>query len=377
MKPSIRIFIALGAVVMVLGALGLVKGLQIGRMVAHGKSFVPPPQTVTAAGVERTPWEDMIMSVGSLSAVRGVTVAAELAGKVTEIAFDSGTYIKAGQLLIQQDVSQEKAQLRAAKSNAELARKQLDRALQLHSQKVIPVSELDDRKSLYERASADVDNIQAIIDKKTIRSPFAGRLGIRQIDLGEVLETGQPIVSLQAMDPIFVNFQLPQRELSKLETGMRVRASFESDEDSTFEGTITAINPQVDVATRNIRVQATLDNPDERLHPGMYVRVAVVMPSKRNVLVIPATSVHFAPYSDSVFVIETRKDDNGNTQQMLRQQFVQLGGQRGDFIAVKKGLEEGQTVVSSGVFKLRNGMSVVVDNTLAPAFELAPQPSNA
>lgn len=377
MKRWIRIFIALGVVVIVLGGLGLIKGLQIDRMVAHGKAFAPPPQTVTAAGVEHATWETMITSVGSLAAVQGVTVTAELAGKVTRIAFEPGTYIEAGQLLIQQDVSEEKARLRAAQSNAQVTRKQLDRARQLHKQQVIPDSNFDDRQSAYDRASAEVDNIQAVIDKKTIRAPFSGRLGIRLVDLGEVLETGQAIVSLQALDPIFANFLMPQQHLSKLKSGLQVRAGIGADEGETFEGAITAINPEVDAATRNIRIQATLSNPEERLRPGMFVRVAVVLPAKRSVLVIPATSVHYAPYSDSVFVIETQSDDSGGKKQVLRQQFVKLGEQRGDFIAVNNGLKAGQTVVSTGVFKLRNGMPVVVDNSLAPAFELAPKPGNA
>jgi membrane fusion protein (multidrug efflux system) len=377
MKLSIRIFIALSAVVMVLGALGLVKGLQIGRMVAHGKAFVPPPQTITAAEVGRATWETILTSVGSLEAVQGVTVTAELAGKVTRIAFEPGTYVEAGQFLIQQDVSQEKARLRAAQSNAQVTRKQLDRARQLHKERVIPDSNFDDRKSAYDRAAAEVDNIQAIIEKKTIRAPFSGRLGIRQVDLGEVLETGQPIVSLQTMDPIFVNFQLPQQQLDNLETGLRVRARIGTDDGSTFEGVITAINPEVDATTRNIQVQATLNNPEERLRPGMYAKVSVVLPIKQTVLVIPATAVHYTPYSDSVFVIKAQKDDSGEKQQRLKQQFVQLGEQRGDFVAVNKGLNVGQTVVSTGVFKLRNGMPVVVDNTLAPSFELMPKPGNA
>ncbi len=376
MKMSIRIFIATVGVLLVLVGLGAIKGLQISRMIAHGKAFIPPAQTVTAAEVESTEWEQTLTAVGSLEAVQGVMVTAELPGKVSHIAFDAGAWVAKGKLLVQQDVSEEKARLRAARSRVTLARKNLERARTLHLEKVIPDSDLDDRQAAYEQAAADADNIRAIIEKKTIRAPFTGRLGIRQINLGEVLESGQDIVSLQSMDPIYANFQLPQQELAKVKPGMPVRVRVDGAVDVDLEGIISAVNPEVDGATRNIVVQATLANADERLRPGMYATIAVVMPAKQSVLTIPATAVLFAPYSDSVFVVEPKPQDTNENQLVLRQQFVQLGRRQGDFIAVQNGLEAGQTVVSTGVFKLRNGMPVVVDNALAPTFELTPRPNN-
>jgi membrane fusion protein (multidrug efflux system) len=376
MKMPIRVLIAVTGVLLVVGALGTVKGLQIGRMIAHGKAFAPPASTVTAATVDRTAWETTLTAVGSLEAVQGVMVASELAGKVIRIAFEAGAVVSAGQLLLQQDISEERARLRAAESRAVLAHKDLTRAQTLFDQHVIPRADLDEQKARYDQTTAERDNIRAIIEKKTIRAPFPGRLGIRQVNLGEVLDIGQPIVSLQSLDPVFVNFQLPQQALVHLKPGLLIRAGDGASGTTVFEGTITAVNPEVDPATRNISVQATIDNPQERLRPGMFVSVSVVLPARRSVLTIPATAVVYAPYSDSVFVIENREDESGTRQQILRQQFVQLGEKRGDFVAVRRGLEQGQSIVSTGVFKLRNGQRVVVDNALAPAFDLTPKPKN-
>ena len=377
MKMSIRVLIAIGGVIVVLGALGAVKGLQIGRMTAYGNAAQPPPQTVIVATVDSAQWEKTLTAVGSLEAVRGTTIAAEHAGKVTRIAFKPGTTVAQGQLLLQQDVSEEQAQLRASESKARLARKQLDRASQLRSKKVLADSDFDDRQAEYDQLTAEVDNIRAIIEKKTIRAPFAGRLGIRLVNLGEVLESGQPIVSLQSLKRIFVNFQLPQQELGKLALGHMVRVSADAFDGRTVEGSITAINAVVDSATRNIMVQATVENPDEKMRPGMYVNLAVVLPDKRTVLTIPNTAVAHAPYGDSVFVVETQTEAADGNQHVLRQQFVELGTKRGDFVAVRNGLKAGQRVVSTGVFKLRNGQSVAVDNALKPDYELSPQPDNA
>ncbi len=377
MKMLFRVLMAVGVVAVVIGGLGVVKGLQIGRMIAHGEAFVPPAQTVTVAEVDSAQWETSLTSVGSLEAVQGVTVTAELPGKVTQIAFEPGTKVNAGQLLVQQDVSEEKARLRSAQSRAQLALKNLRRTRVLHKEEVVPDSDLDTNTAAYEQAAAEVDNIKAIIEKKTVRAPFSGRLGIRHVNLGEVLEVGHAIVSLQSLDPIYVNFQLPQQELNRLKTGLKVRLSLEPDNGTLLEGTVTALNPDVNENSRNIHVQATVDNRDERLRPGMYARVAVVLPAKRSVLTIPATAVLHAPYSDSVFVVESKEENGGKTSWALRQQFVQLGEKRGDFIAVNQGLESGQQVVSTGVFKLRNGMAVTIDNSLAPKFEISPRPDNA
>ena len=378
MKRYQRILITIGGLILLVGVMSTIKGLQIGRMVAQGKANVAPPETVTAEQVLDDLWETLLTAVGSLQAVQGVTVAAELPGRVTQIAFEPGTAVAAGQLLVRQDISAEQAQERAAQSVLDLALKNFDRAKAMLPEKVISRSTYDDRKAAYETAAAQLDNIRAAIEKKTIRAPFAGRLGIRQINLGESLEAGQPVVSLQSLDPIFVNFLLPQQEISRLQKDLAIRVTTDALRERSIDGMITAINSEVDSTTRNIRVQGLLKNPDEALRPGMYVNVAVVLPEKKRVLAIPATAVLYAPYSDSVFVVEDKPMDEGAVAgKVVRQQFVKLGEKRGDFIAVRAGLKPGETVVSTGVFKLRNGQAVVVDNSVSPEFKLNPEPDNA
>jgi membrane fusion protein (multidrug efflux system) len=305
-------------------------------------------------------------------------LTAELPGKVVKIEFEPGTRVEAGTLLLQMDVSSELAQLRAADTDVDLKRMNLNRSKQLLADNVIPQSQFDTSKAEYDQAVARRDDIKATIAKKTIKAPFSGRLGIRLVSLGQNLKAGQEIVSLQTLDPIFANFLLPQQDLAKIREGMTVRVTNDVLIDDVVEGRITAINSEVDSATRNIRVQATVGNPDERLRPGMYVNAAVIMPSKLNVLAIPATSVLYAPYSDSVFVLEQKPAEQGQPPRIaVRQQFVSLGEQRGDYVAVLSGLKEGDKVVSTGVFKLRNGQSVVVDNSLAPEFKLEPKPEDS
>lgn len=225
---------------------------------------------------------------------------------------------------------------------------------------------------------AQADAIRTVIAKKNIRAPFAGSLGIRLVNLGQILNEGEPIVSLQSIDPIFVNFSLPQQQLAQVQTGLTVRVKYDALPAQIMEGKITAISPEVDAATRNVRIQATMANHEERLRPGMFVNVAVVLPAAKDVLAVPATAVLYAPYSDSVFVVDEKKSENNNQPGLIvRQQIVQLGEKRGDFVAVVAGLQAGETIVSTGAFKLRNGQAVVVDNTLAPEFKLAPEPGDS
>jgi membrane fusion protein (multidrug efflux system) len=370
-----RIFLALVGLLAVIGVLAGIKVLQIRKMIAQGAQFVPPPTTVNATAVRSETWESLLAAVGSLTAVQGVTVAAELPGKVVKVDFAPGTRVNRGDLLLQQDVSTELAQLPGTEAGVVLARANLERARNLLAQKFVSQAEYDAAVANTRQAEAAADSIRAAIAKKTIRAPFAGRLGIRLVNLGQILREGDAIVSLQDLDPIFVEFLLPQQQLSLIRPGLPVRVTSDALPGATMTGKITAINPEIDAATRNIRVQATLPNPEERLRPGMFVKVALVLPVPEPVLVIPATAVLYATYSNSVFVVTDQKDEaTGKTTQVLRQQIVQLGGQRGDFVAVSSGLKVGETVVTTGVFKLRNGQPVVVDNTLAPEFKLAPQP---
>ncbi len=373
-----RIFLTVFCLFALVGTLGAVKALQIERMVEQGKSFTPPPEVVTTAKAEEQRWETRLTSVGTLEAVQGVTVMAEMPGKVVKIAFEPGARVEAGSLLVLQDTAAEEAQLRSVEAGLALARMNLDRSRALLAQKAISRSQFDSADASYKQAQAQADELRAAIAKKTIRAPFSGRLGLRRINLGQILEGGEPIVSLQALDPIFVNFELPQQDLARVDAGLTVRIAGDAVTGAPREGKVTAINAQVDPETRNIQIQATIANPDGHLRPGMFVDVAVVLPEAEPVLAIPATAVSYAPYSDSVFVVEERPaEKGGQPTRIVRQMIVAVGEKRGDFISVLSGLRAGQTVVSTGLFKLRNEQAVVVDNTLAPEFKLSPQPEDS
>ncbi len=370
-----KIILTITGLVLLVGVLGGIKTQQISQLIAHGEQFVPPPEPVNTASVSSESWERVISLVGSLDAVQGVTVTAELNGKVVHIDFEPGTKVHAGDLLLQQDTSTEEAQLRSAEAALALAKLNLERDVKLREKKIIAQSEYDNADAQFKQAQAQSDNIRTLIRKKNIRAPFTGRLGIRLVNLGQILKEGDPIVSLQSIDPIYVNFSLPQQELAKIQMGYVVKVKTDALPGTVVEGRITAINPQVDTATRSVRVQATVNNPNERLRPGMYVNVEVVLPGRENVLVVPATAVLYAPYSDSVFVLEDQKNEkNGKTVTVVRQQFVKLGEKHGDYVAIISGLKPNETVVSTGVFKLRNGQTVTVDNTLSPVFKLSPKP---
>lgn len=368
-----RIFFALLGVFIIVAVLAGIKALQIRSMIDSGKKFVPPSETVTTAIVTDESWETVLRSVGSLTAVQGVNVSAESPGKVIKILFEPGTAVKKGDLLLQQDISSEEAQLPGSQAQLALADSELKRAQRMLADGITTQSDLDKAVAASLQARAQVDAIRAAMAKKTVRAPFAGRLGIRQINLGQMLREGDQIVTLQALDPIFVDFSIPQQQLSQLRAGFPVRLSGDALGSDAISGKITAINPLVDAETRNVKVQATVSNKSERLRPGMFVNASVGLPVRQQVIVIPATAVLYAPYSDSVFVVEPAKDGKG---QVLRQQFVRLGEKRGDFVAVASGLKAGETVVSTGVFKLRNGQTAVVDNKLAPQFQQAPKPEN-
>jgi membrane fusion protein (multidrug efflux system) len=372
-----RIILVLAGLVILIVILGTIKALQIGAMIDQGKKFVPPPETVTSAAVKADSWETALTAVGTLNAVQGVTVAAELPGKVVNITFEAGSAVKKGDILLRQDTSSEEAQLPGALAQVELTRLNLERSEQLLARGMIARVDRDNAVANAEQAKAQADNIRATISKKTVRAPFSGHLGIRQVNLGQLLREGDPIVTLQSLDPIYVDFTLPQQQFSTVKTGLSVRVTSDALLGETIEGLVTAISPQVDTDTRNIKVEATVNNRGLKLRPGMFVNVAVGLPAHQTVLAIPATAVLYAPYGDSVFIIEEAKgakDDKGG--KALRQQFVRLGQKQGDFVAVTSGLKEGQIVVSTGVFKLRNGQSVVVDNKLAPDFQKTPSPGN-
>lgn len=372
------LLISAAGIAVVVGLLAGTKALQIGSLIKHGKAAKIPPEVVTTIQAQPQTWESLVTAVGTLEAAQGVTVTAELTGKVVAIPFEPGTQVKAGDLLVQQDIAAENAQLRSAEAAVALAKITLERSKKMLATKVVAESSYDNADAQLKQALAQADNIRATIAKKTIRAPFSGRLGIRMVNIGQIIKEGEAIVSLQALHPIFVNFLVPQQQLPQMQLGYPVRITSDGlPEGQVVTGAITAVNPDVDAASRNVRVQATVANQEELLRPGMFVNVTVVLPATSPVLAIPATAVLYAPYSDSVFIVEDAKAEEGNAGgKVVRQQFVRLGEKRGDFVAVTSGLAPEQTLVSTGVFKLRNGQSVVVDNALAPEFKLAPQPKD-
>jgi membrane fusion protein (multidrug efflux system) len=373
-KLGITIFGLLAVVGVIVG----IKALQIMRIISVVKNMVPPAETVTAGPVMSVEWQPVFEAVGSVSPVQGVTVATELGGKVVKIAFESGAPVQAGDLLVQLDTSTEEAQLRSASAAVDLARINLERAKDLVQKKAVSQSELDTRDAEFKQAMAQKENIETVIARKTVRAPFAGITGIRMVNLGQTVRDNTPVVSLQSLDPVYVDFTLPQQRLAELSEGLTVRVASDAIPDKQMEGKITAINPDVDTATRNVRIQATLANPGHRLRPGMFANVSVLLAHKEKRLVIPVTAVLYAPYWISVFVVEDVKDEKtGRMKKVLRQQSVRTGEQRGDFIAITSGLKEGETVVTSTVFKLRNKMEVVIDNTLAPEASTAPAPGDS
>jgi membrane fusion protein, multidrug efflux system len=374
MKSKLKTMgVAVGGLIALIIVIVGVKGLQIGKMMSTPN--VMPPTTVSSATVKEEDWAPVLSAVGSVSAVQGAIIAAELGGVVSDIKFENGGAAKKGDVIMKLDASQEEALLRSAEAEAELARTDLERARDLASQKVVSKAELDAAESKFRRLTAIVDQMRSNIRKKTLVAPFDGQLGIRQVNVGQMINPGQQVVALTSLDPVYVDFALPQQYLGKLSSGLEVRVTTDALPGRVFPGKLTAVNSMVDTATRNVSVQATLENPDHLLRPGMFAKAEVVLPEKSPALVIPGSAVSYAPFGDSVFIIEKKKDEKtGKEAEVIRQQFVRIGEARGDFVSVTKGLKAGETVVGTGVFKLRNGMAVTINNDLAPKPQVNPTP---
>jgi len=369
-KMVIKALLAVGALVLVICG---IKAMQIVTMVTTKPPM--PVATVTSAPVKEEDWAPMLSAVGAVSAVQGAMVSTELAGTVSEIMFQNGGVAKKGDVILKLDASQEEALLRSAEAEAELARTDLERTRGLASQNVVSKAELDAAESKFRRLTAVVDQMRSNIRKKTIVAPFDGELGIRQVNVGQMINAGQQVVLLQSLDPVYVDFALPQQHLQNLSTGLEARVRTDALPGREFVGKLTAINSAVDTVTRNLTLQATLENPDHALRPGMFIKIDIVLPEKHKSLVIPGSAISYAPYGDSVFVIEKQKDNKtGKESQVLRQQFVRVGEARGDFVSITTGLKAGETVVGTGVFKLRNGMAVAINNDLAPKPQINPTP---
>ncbi len=366
--------IAILGIVAILAILVGIKASQIVAMINAGKHFVLPPDSVTSAKVEKMEWTASRSAVGTLVAVHSVTVASELPGTVRQIAFESGASVHRGDLLVRLDTSTEEAQLAAAEAQSSLAKTNLGRASKLRETGANSPSDFDTAQSSANETAANSAVLRATIAKKSIRAPFDGRIGIRQVELGQVLAARQSssVATLQSVTPIYADFWLPQQALAEVRVGQFVRLRIaDVYPKDTWVGSVTTVNPEVDVNTRNVLVRATFANPDGRLQPGMFGNVELVSGAARSALVIPETAVIYAPFGDAVFAIEEK--DKTLT---ARQKFVRLGDRRGDLVEVVSGLSEGDTIVSSGAFKLHNGSAVVLQNQLAPPVELAPKPTD-
>lgn len=371
-----RLFLMLGVTALLLTGLGFAKFRQIESAV-HAGAFQPPPEAVTSIVTQREQWPATMTVIGTMEAVHGVTVSADLPGTVYRINFDSGKPVHEGDVLVELDTRQEKAQLAALEAQRDLAKITFGRMQQLVNEGVISRSEYDTATAQQKSTEANVAEIRATIERKTIRAPFSGILGIRKVNLGQYLPAGSPIVSNQSLNPIYVNIGVPQQEATQVHIGARLRVTTEDLADKVFTGTVTAIDSEVDPTTRNIQVQATLSNPEGKLRPGMFVQVALTVGSGRPVIALPASAINYAPYGDSVFVITDMKDPKGQTYRGVKQQFVKIEGARGDQVAVISGLNPGEEVVTSGVFKLRNGAAVQVNNKVQPGNSPAPKPEDS
>lgn len=382
-----RYVIAIGLLVLMIGTLVGIKFGQISMLMQAGKQsqkLGPPPESVSTSLVKEDTWEETLSAVGSVVAAKGVSVSSESPGVVNAIRFESGALVKAGQVLLELDSSVERAQLASAMARRELAVLSAGRSRQLAKQSAIPRSQLDGDEAQLKTSRADLSALQAQIERKTVRAPFSGRLGIRAVNLGQYLNPGTTITTLEALDLVYVDFTVPQQELADVANQTKVRVSLSGEDGAVFDGAIAAVDPSVDATTRTVRLRASVPNKGERLRPGMFVSVAVIKPQRSKVVAAPATAVVHASYGDSVFVVEDRKDEagavvlgaDGKPAKVVRQQFVRVGVARGDFLAITDGVHLGQELVTSGAFKLRNGIGIVVHNEVQPGFSLHPNPGN-
>jgi len=372
-----RMFLTLAVTVAVIAGLGFVKFRQIHAAIAQAASFQPPPEAVTTIVAQRETWPTTVNVIGTMVAIQGVTVSADLPGTVDKIHFDSGKWVHEGDVLIELDTRQERAQLAAVEAERDLAGINYGRTEELVKQGVISRADYDRATSEHKSTEARVGEIRATIARKTIRAPFSGILGIRQVNLGQYLSAGQAIVSLQSLNPIYVNFGVPQQAVGQVGVGRQLHVTNKDLPNLKFTGKVTALDSVVNEATRNIEVQATLSNPEGKLRPGMFVEVEVVAGASRPVIAIPASSINSAPYGDSVYIVTDLKDQTGKTYRGVRQQFVKVEGSRGDQVAVVSGLSPGDEVVTSGVFKLRNGAAVQVNNKIQPENNPSPKPEDS
>ena len=371
-----RMFLMLSVTLVVLAALGFVKFKQFQAAAGQAAAFQPPPEAVTTIVAKHEHWPAALTVIGTTAAVQGVTVSADLPGLVARISFESGRAVREGEVLVELDTRQEQAQLTAAEAQRDLAQVNFERMKGLVVDGAISKADFDRAAAEQKETEARVGEIRATIARKTIRAPFSGILGIRQVNLGQYLSAGDPIVPLQSLHPIYVNFGVPQQDTSRVRLGGALLVRAEEAGGAEFTGRITAMDSVVNPETRNVQVQATVPNPGGKLRPGMFVQTSVRTGAAQNVVALPASAINYAPFGDSVFIVGDMKGPNGETYRGVRQQFVKLGGSRGDQIAVMAGVNPGDEVVTSGAFKLRNGAAVLVNNKVQPGNDPAPKPEN-
>lgn len=392
MKKLITVVVILGGLGAVLGGLYLVKKQQFAAMAEAGANAPLMTVTVNTHVVAPQEWERRLHAVGTVTAVQGVVVRNEFPGLVTRIAFESGDAVQRGDVLVELDASIEKAQLEAAEAALELAEISLKRTAGLREQNTVPQSELDRAVAEAKQARAALSNIEAVVAKMTIRAPFDGVLGIRQVDEGDYITGGAPLVTLRNHAQVYVDFSLPQRDIPVLERGMIVRAHASGILDKPVVGSLTSRSAEVERGSRNIGLRALFDNPDGNLVTGMFVDVDVVLPTEPPVLAIPQTAVKFAPFGNSVFVLKRAPEPTDEEKAIaaktgmplipagtpvVEQRFVRLGRSRGDFVEVIEGVAEGEEIVATGVFQLANKTPVTVNNSIQLEYSTEPQPDNA
>ncbi len=381
-----RYALVAAGLLVVVGILVGIKGAQIGSLMAMGKQMMaggPPPEAVGSAAAKAENWETTVAAVGSISSLRNVSVSNEVPGTVSKIRFESGQIAREGQVLVELDAGVERAQLASADARRELAGRTAQRSKILADGNVISRSQLDEVDAQLKTATTDTAALRAAVDRKVIRAPFRGRLGIRAVNVGQYLTPGTTVTTLDAMGGTFADFTLPQEELATVKVGMPVRVTIEGAK-KPLDGTISAVDPTIDPTTRNVKLRAAIPDLAENTRPGMFVNVQVITPEQKAVVSVPATAVVHASFGDSVFVIEDKKpgspgmdtSPDGKPVKIARQQFVRVGVARGDFVAITKGITAGQQVVSAGAFKLRNNSPVVVDNTIQTKPQLDPKPEN-
>jgi membrane fusion protein, multidrug efflux system len=370
-----RMVIMLVAVAVVFGGIfgfQVFKGMMIKKFIS---ALSNPPQTISATTAATSEWRPKIEAIGSLRAVRGADLSLEVSGAVESISFNSGDDVQEGAVLLKLRAADDLARLESLKAMAELNEITLDRTQRLAKTLTVSQAQLDTDSANVKNSKAQVTQQQAVIEKKILRAPFAGHLGIRAVDLGQYLGAGTPIVTLQALDPIYVDFYVPQQAFEELQIGREVTMKVDAYEDQTFAGEISAINPKVDTSNRNVQVRATLKNPDHKLVPGMYATVEIAVGSPNTYVTLPQTAITYNPYGNTVYVVES-KDVGADRKPQLaaRQTFVTVGPTRGDQVAILKGVDAGDMIVTAGQIKLHNGSVVLIDNSVTPTADAAPVP---